>query len=81
MQTKQFKPSLSLPICDHMSLTANRRFLALAVASVSALALSGCWADSYDEEYCRENPYAEPCPLGQVDESEQTTTIQIHPVP
>jgi hypothetical protein len=59
-----------------------RQVAHVCLTVVVAGALSGCWADSYDEDYCRENPYAEPCPLGQADDSEgETTTIEIYPVP
>lgn len=64
---------------DSVTFAVRRICLAFLVA-VAAAALSGCWADSYDEAYCRENPYAEPCPLGQADEGGgETTTIEIYP--
>lgn len=64
-----------------MRFLLHRACLALVVV-LATVALSGCWVDSYDEDYCRESPYAESCPLGQGDDGGNgTTTIEIYPVP
>ena len=61
------------------------RHVSLALlAGIAAIAFSGCLSDDLaaKDAYCKENPYATPCPLGQASDNDAgTTTIEIRPVP